>query len=94
MTLSFTAQISVPAHVLVRSFENESVLLNLQSEYYHGLDDVGTGMWNALVQSKSVQEAYESLLSEYDVDPENLRQDLIDFVEELTKRGLVELAGT
>jgi DNA-directed RNA polymerase subunit H (RpoH/RPB5) len=94
MTISFTAHISVPEHVLVRSFENESVLLNLQTEYYHGLDDVGTRMWNLLIQSKSIQEAYETLLAEYDVDPANLRQDLIDFVAELTERGLVELVGS
>jgi DNA-directed RNA polymerase subunit H (RpoH/RPB5) len=94
MTISFTAHISVPEHVLVRSFENESVLLNLQTEYYHGLDDVGTRMWILLIQSKSIQEAYETLLAEYDVDPANLRQDLIDFVAELTERGLVELVGS
>ena len=94
MTLSFTARISVPEQVLVRSFEHESVILNLQSECYHGLDIVGTRIWNILIQSKSIQEAYESLLSEYDADPAILRQDLIVFIEELTKRGLLELVDS
>lgn len=94
MALSFSARISVPEQVLVRSFENESVLLNLHSECYHGLDDVGTRIWNILIQSKTIQEAYDSLLAEYDAEPAILRQDLIIFIEEISKRGLVEIVGS
>jgi hypothetical protein len=93
MTISFTMQVSVPKHILVRTFENESVLLNLETESYHGLDDVGTRMWQALTQAENIQRAYESLLSDYQVDETTLRQDLQVFLQELVSRGLVELSG-
>ncbi|MFI5329491.1 MAG: PqqD family protein [Desulfobaccales bacterium] len=90
-TVSLTAKISIPKHVLVRVFQNESVLLNLDSEFYHGLDDVGTHMWQAVTQSKTIQDAYDLLQSEFEVDPATLKKDLNDFIERLVQRGLVEI---
>ncbi len=91
MPISFKAKISVPKQVLVRTFQNESVLLNLDSECYHGLDDVGSRMWQALSQSENIQAAYESLLSEYEVDSATLQKDLEAFIESMVERGLVEV---
>jgi hypothetical protein len=93
MSIDYAMKISVPKHVLVRVFENESVILNLNTESYHGLDDVGTRMWTALTQSGSIQEAFEALLSEYEVESAQLRQDLDDFLEKLRQRGMVELVA-
>ena len=76
---------------MYKSYQNESVLLNLASECYHGLDDMGTSMWEALIQSENIQAAYESLLSEYEVDEITLQKDLGEFIETLVGRGLVEV---
>ena len=93
MSINYAMKISVPKHVLVRVFENESVILNLDTESYHGLDDVGTRMWTVITQSASIQEAFEALLSAYEVEPTRLRQDLDDFLEKLRQRGMVELVA-
>ncbi len=69
------------------------MLLNLQSEQYFGLDEVGTRMWFALTSANSMQEAYEALLAEYDVDAEKLRQDLQGLVEKLVEKGLIEVGS-
>ncbi len=88
---SFSSRISIPKHVLVRLFPHEAVLLNLETESYHGLDEVGTRMWQVLAGSATLQEAFDSLQSQYEVDPDTLRRDLAEFVEDLARRGLVEL---
>jgi hypothetical protein len=77
----------------MRELDGESVLLNLQSERYFGLDEVGTRMWVALSTSESIQTAYEDLLSEYDVDAEQLHQDLESLIEKLVEHGLVEVSS-
>ncbi|HEX5734962.1 MAG TPA: PqqD family protein [Blastocatellia bacterium] len=69
----------------------ESVLLNLKSEKYFGLDEMGTRMWGALTSSRSIQEAYEILLAEYDVEAERLRRDLSDLIEKLAEQGLIDV---
>ena len=91
MAVSMTMRVTSPKHVLVRTFENESVLLNLDSESYHGLDDVGTRMWQALTSSENIEAAYQKLRADYEVDPALLRQDLDDFVAKMVQRGLLEV---
>jgi hypothetical protein len=87
----FTDRASVPSHVLVRFLEGESVLLNLETERYFGLDGTGTRMWKAVTAAKQINVAYEELLSEYDVDPELLRSNLTDLLGRLLENGLLEV---
>jgi hypothetical protein len=90
MAVSLTKRVVVPPDVLINVIDGESVLLNLKSECYFGLDDVGTRMWQVLTDSASIGTAYETLLAEYEVEPEKLRQDLDALIEELVGHGLVE----
>jgi hypothetical protein len=92
MTLTFDEHVTVPDDVLVRELDGESVLLNLATDSYFGLDTVGTDMWRALTTSGSIQEAYEALLADYDVEPDVLRRDLAEFVEKLVESELVGIA--
>lgn len=91
MTFSFNDRIKLPNDILISGLQAESVLLNLDSERYYGLNDVGTRMLTLLTSSDSIGTAYDSLLDEYDVEAEVLRRDLISTIEELAKHGLVEI---
>ena len=91
MAIPFSTRVSIPPDVLVSSLAGESVLLNLKSEKYFGLDEVGTRMWGALTSSDSIQDAYETLLAEYDVEAERLRHDLNDLIEKLVEQDLIEV---
>jgi Coenzyme PQQ synthesis protein D (PqqD) len=91
MTISFSARVTVPDDVLISNLQDESVMLNLDSERYYGLDDVGTRMLSALSTSSSIEAAYELLREEYDVDDEVLRRDLLLLVEKLVNQGLVKI---
>lgn len=91
MAIPFSTRISIPPDVLVSALSGESVLLNLKSEKYFGLDEVGTRMWGALASSGSIQGAYETLLAEYDVEAERLREDLSELIEKLVEQGLIEV---
>jgi hypothetical protein len=84
-------RVLVKPEVLVRELRGEAVLLDLASESYFGLDDVGTGMWRALTAAPTIEGALDSLLDEYDVTRERLAQDLEAFVEKLSNAGLVEV---
>ncbi len=93
MEISFTDRVKVPDEILISGLQGESVLLNLNSERYFGLDDVGTRFFSVLTTANSIQSAYETLLEEYEVEGEVLRQDLISIIEQLVDQGLVEIAG-
>jgi hypothetical protein len=91
MAISFSDRITVPDEVLISNLQDESVLLNLNSERYFGLNNVGTRMLSVLTNSDSIEVAYESLAAEYDVDRQALREDLIVLVENLLQQGLVTI---
>jgi hypothetical protein len=83
-------RLAVPAAVLFRELGGESVVLNLVSESYFGLDEIGTDMWFALVEHSSVDAAVEPLLDRYDVDRATLERDLLGLAETLIRHGLLE----
>src|SRR2546429_9686168 len=64
--LTFKDRATAPKHVLVRPVDQESVLLNLETERYFGLDETGTRMWQLLTTSPDIDAAYQELLAEYD----------------------------
>jgi Coenzyme PQQ synthesis protein D (PqqD) len=89
METSSTKKVAVAPDVLINVIDGEAVLLNLKSECYFGLDEVGMRMWQLLTESASVKAAYEALLAEYDVEPEKLQHDLEELIEQLVEHGLV-----
>ena len=87
--IRFEQRVSVPAHVLFRELDGEAVMLNLEDESYFGLDAVGTRMWVVLEGSPTIGEAHKKLLAEYEVDGEQLANDMIELVQALQEQGLV-----
>lgn len=89
MTISFSDRVTVPDDVLISNLQDESVILNLDSERYYGLDDVGTRFLSVLTTSDTIETAYERLRNEYDVDPQVLLNDLVALIENLIDQGLL-----
>jgi hypothetical protein len=87
----FTDRVVVPAHVMMRYLDNESVFLNLDTERYFGLDQIGTRMWTVITSFPNIEAAYQQLLSEFDVEAETLRSDLVDLLEKLLENNLLQV---
>jgi Coenzyme PQQ synthesis protein D (PqqD) len=90
--VSLSDRAVVPAHVLIRFLDNESVLLNIQTERYFGLDETGTRMWQLATAAPKIEIAYQQLLDEYDVEAGLLRSNLTELLERLVENGLLEIA--
>ena len=93
MPVSFEDRVKLPDDVLISSLQEESVILNLDSERYFGLDDVGSRMLTVLTTSTSIEAAYNSLRDEYEVDDEVLKQDLLALIDQLVEQGLIEISN-
>ena len=90
--MKLSDQVTVPSQVMDRSVGDETVILNLESGTYYGLDPVGARMWQLLGEGKSLGEVCEIMLEEYDVARERLEADLLKLAEELANNGLVDRA--
>ena len=93
MQISFSDRVRIPDGILLSQLQEEAVILNLDSERYFGLDDVGTRILSVLTTSDSIDAAYASLLAEYDVDGHVLRQDLLALIESLLQQGIIEVSA-
>jgi len=83
--------IKISTDVLSQEVAGETVLLDLRSEHYFGLEEVGTRFWQLLQKDGEFQAAYDTLLQEYDVDAEQLQSDLESLLSELESAGLIQL---
>lgn len=88
-----TTRVTVPESVLFRDLDGEAVLLETGSGRYYGLDEVGTRMWNLLQLHGETAAVCRTLLAEYDVPEDRLREDLGRFIETLAARGLLRVDG-
>lgn len=75
--------------VVFRDLAGESVLLNLSTGTYFGLDAVGTRLWHLLKEQGSAAAAIATLQSKYDVDERRLRQDVEALISQLLAKGLL-----
>jgi len=89
--MNLNQKITFSDTVFAQEVDGEMVLLDMNSENYFGLDEVGTAIWQAMQKSGSLKEVYQAMLEQYEVEPEVLEKDLLDFVQKLNDSGLAEI---
>jgi hypothetical protein len=82
-------EISVSSNVVAREVGGETMLLDLASGTYFGLDPVGGRFWQLLEEGKSPEQARDVLLAEYEVAAAQLDRDLEKLLADLAANGLV-----
>lgn len=75
--------------VVFRDLAGESVLLNLSTGTYFGLDAVGTRLWHIIAEHGSTELVIETLLAKYDVDALRLQKDVEALIDQLLAKGLL-----
>jgi hypothetical protein len=84
-----TDRVHIKPNVIFRALGTESVILNLDSGIYFGLDEIGTRIWQ-LLEQHDVRGACETLRAEYDAPPERVETDVMALIDRLSAKGLVE----
>ena len=78
--------------VFSQEVDGEMVLLDMNTENYFGLDEVGSFIWQTIeAEGGALEKVLDVLLEAYDVDEDVLRRDLLNFVERLAESGLVQV---
>jgi len=72
-----------------RTLEKDCILLHLTSGIYYTLNDVGRFLWESFDGKQRLQDVYEDMLDQYEVDPEVARNDMLELIEDLIREGLV-----
>jgi hypothetical protein len=85
------AKVRLPDHVVFRRFAAETVVLNITTGKYHGLNPTAGRMLELLAAADSVSEAAGQMAEEYGRPVDEIERDMNTFCEGLLERGLIEV---
>jgi hypothetical protein len=86
-----TKRVKIPSHVVFRSFVEETVVLNLESGRYHGLNRTAGRMLELLGEHGDIDTVTDTLAGETGEPSERVGADLKALCESLAERGLIVL---
>ncbi len=86
-----TATIVVADTPVSADLAGEAVILDPDSGMYYGLNEVGARVWDLIQEPRMVSEIRDTLLAEYDVEPDRCKQDLFALLKDLANKGLVKI---
>lgn len=72
--------------------ENGIAILDLRSNTYFSLDDVGASIWNRMAIPASLEDLTDVISAEYAVAPEECRPDIADLLDDMLGHGLITTA--
>lgn len=87
--MKLSDKVSIPPEVMARTVGDETVILDLASGTYFGLDPVGARIWELLGEGKTLAEVCDQMLEEFEVSREELERDILRLAQELADQGLV-----
>ena len=83
--------VRVSPSTLYRELQGETVLLQLDSGEYFGLDEISTRIWQLIVETGDLDAVEATMLKEFEVDRTVLSQDLTRVVGDLVAKRLIEI---
>jgi hypothetical protein len=69
--------------------QDELVMMDIQKGKYFSLNPVATQIWDLLEKPLSLDELCNLLTVEYEVEPDQCREDVREYLAEMEKLGLI-----
>lgn len=76
---------------LSTEIEGETVILNMETGKYCGLNEVGTVIWNQLEKRLSFKDLKSKILEEFEVSEKDCADHLITFLNDMAANNLIEV---
>jgi hypothetical protein len=91
MPLDLHSVVVVSKDQLASNIGGETVILGLSAGRYYGVDAVGSRIWQLIQEPITVNDVERTIVSEYAVEPERCRTDLLKILQQMIDAGLVEV---
>ena len=92
-SISADSVVSSIEDIVVSDIDDEKVMMSVENGQYYNLDSVGSRVWELIVKPVKVSELIDALLLKYDVDRETCERDVLAFLSELHKDGILQVEG-
>jgi hypothetical protein len=74
--------------------DDDLVILNLLTQNYVGLDDIGRAVWEYLAEPRRVEDVCRAMTERYAGPPDEIRTDMMTFLSELLAEKLIVVVET
>jgi hypothetical protein len=81
------------ADLLTTVVDGELIGMSVERGACYGLNGVGTRIWDLLAQPHTIDSLCRELASDYDVEPEQCRREVLPYLQRLHDEGLLGLSG-
>ena len=89
--MNMDSTFSIPPQVMARTVGNETVILNMESGTYFGLDPVGARIWQLIEAGKALAEICNVMLEEFEVKRDKLERDTLALASELVQNKIIAI---
>ena len=89
VTLALETRVVRKAELPSTKVDNDVVVLNVATQNYVGLDDIGGALWELLAEPQQVADLCRIMCARYDGPPEEIAADVTAFLAELHREGLI-----
>lgn len=83
----------IPDTVLTRVVSGELVMLDMRTEKYFALDEIGAQVVDGLKAEENPAEIAAKIAAEYDADPSQIEQDVEALIAQMMEQGLIARAA-
>jgi hypothetical protein len=87
------AHVRLPQHVVHRTFVAETVVLNLRTGKYHGLNSTAGEMLEGLEGGSTPREVAQTVAENYERRLADVEGDVVELCRGLLERELIEVVG-
>ena len=90
---------AISENVVAREIEGEVIIVPLTSgiadaeDELYTLNSIGQAIWKKLDGNRSIRDVVALLAEEFESPIEKIEEDVLGFVQELTKRGILVVVG-
>ena len=80
--------------LLAVDMDGETVMMDMESGNYFGVNAVGSHIWEALKTESSVEAIVEAVTCQFEVnDGDSVQGDVLEFLSDMVEQQLVEVVG-
>jgi len=87
--VALSDRVIIPPQIITKTVGDETVIVDLMTGTYFGLDPVGARIWQLMHEGKTLSEICSVMLEEYEVSRAELEYDTMKLVEALSEQGLI-----
>jgi len=91
ITIDSDAVVTQALDLVAGNMDGETVMLNIQSEKYYGLDTISSRIWDLIATPRRISELVDILTNEYDATPLQCQSDTVELLNYLCREGLVRI---